>query len=126
MIKSLDIIIWGREFSLSIDYDCDEDEEVLRKQIKALEDFVSHPEWVENAKGYVERFCRNSVAEDTDNSKKDNIFSYIKPDYIYVKRSGIHPRIALMCKYRYDMEHGLAVVFTADGNISVGLQDIIL
>lgn len=126
MIKVLDIVIWGREFSLSVDYDCDEDEEVLRKQIKVFEDFISHPEWIENAKGYVEKYCRKSVVADIGNNKKDNIFSYIKPDYIYVKRSGICPQIALMCKYRYDMEHGLAVVFTSDGNVSVGLQDIIL
>lgn len=126
MIKTVDIIIWGRLFSLSIDYDCDENEEVLRKEIKALEKFMSHPEWVENAKENVEKFCGDSVVEDTDNSKKDNIFSYIKPDYIYVKCRENHPRIALMCKYRYDLEHGVAVVFTLDGNVSVGVQDIIL
>ena len=62
---------------------------------------------------------------DNENNRKDNIFSYIKPEYLFVKRED-HPRVALMCKYRYDMEHGLAVVFAADGGITVGTQDIIL
>ena len=31
-----------------------------------------------------------------------------------------------MCKYRYDIEHGLAVVFATDGSVTVGLQDFIL
>ena len=31
-----------------------------------------------------------------------------------------------MCKYRYDPEHGLAVVFSHEGKVSVGIQDIIL
>ena len=31
-----------------------------------------------------------------------------------------------MCKYRYDEEHGLAVVFYSEGKVTVGDQDIIL
>ena len=73
----------------------------------------------------VEKYCRDLLIEDVDNGKKDNIFSYVKPEYLFVKHED-KPRVAIMCKYRYDMEHGLAVVFSADGDISVGPQDIIL
>ena len=31
-----------------------------------------------------------------------------------------------MCKYRYDEEHGLAVVFDSERKVTVGDQDIIL
>ena len=31
-----------------------------------------------------------------------------------------------MCKFRYDVEHGLAVVFASDGTVSVGGQDDVL
>ena len=72
-----------------------------------------------------ERFCREEVIADSENNKKDNIFSYIKPEYIFVKCED-HPRVAIMCKYRYDIEHGLAVVFATDGSVTVGLQDFIL
>ncbi len=84
-----------------------------------------HPEWIVAAKAQVVRFCKEEVLADNENNKKDNIFSYIKPDYLFVKRED-HPRVALMCKYRYDMEHGLAVVFDTDGSVKVGTQDIIL
>ena len=125
MIKELNILIWDREFLLPIDFDCDEDEEVLDKQIRMLDSFKEHPEWLEKAKNQIEEYCKSKRLEDVDN-KKDSIFSYVKPDYIYIKRNGEVPRIALMCKYRYDLEHGLAVVFSAHGDVSVGIQDIIL
>ncbi len=126
MINKLDITIWGREFLLPIDYDCDEEEEILDKQIWMLDIFREHPEWLEKAKKQIEEYCKSKLFEDVENEKKDNIFSYIKPDYIYVKRNGDLPRIALMCKYRYDLEHGVAVVFSAHGDVNVGVQDIIL
>ena len=62
---------------------------------------------------------------DDENKKKDNILSYVKPEYIFVKRED-NPRILILCKYRYDLEHGLAIVFSPDGSIVVGPQDIIL
>ena len=32
----------------------------------------------------------------------------------------------MMCKYKYDPEHGMAIVYSADGKVTVGIQDIIL
>jgi len=107
-------------------YACYENEEVTTVQIQALKRFVAHPEWIKQSKSIVEKYCKKQVMEDAENSKKSNIFSYIKPDYLLVKRDTINPRVALMCDYRYDEEHGLAVVFSSDGEVTVGIQDIIL
>lgn len=126
MIKSLKISIWGRDFSLPIVYDCYKGESVEQSQIDALDAFIKHSEWIDKSQKYVESFCENQVMDDPANKKKDNIFSYVIPECIFVKREKNLPRVALMCKYRYDLEHGLAVVFSSDGSIKVGLQDIIL
>lgn len=125
MIKRQDILIWDREFDLPVDFDCYAGESVTDAQQKALDLFLGSPDWLAAAKRLVEEHCRQQVADDPDNEKKDNIFSYIKPEGIFVKHENA-PRIAIMCKYRYDPEHGLAVVFSADGSVSVGSQDIIL
>ena len=125
MINEISMIIWGREFILPIEYRCYDDEPVSKEQQNAVDVLRSHPEWVEQAKNAVEKYCRDLVIEDVDNGKKDNIFSYVKPEYLFVKHED-KPRVAIMCKYRYDMEHGLAVVFSADGDIAVGPNDIIL
>ena len=125
MINELNISIWERAFSLPIEYDCYDDEIVSDAQKSAVKTMTMHPEWIMSAKAQVEHFCREEVLADSDNDKKHNIFSYIKPDHLFVKRED-HPRVAIMCKYRYDLEHGLAVVFATDGSVTVGPQDIIL
>ena len=126
MTKPLKLEIWGRDFSLPVEYDCYEGEEVTKEQIQALKNFKFHTEWIEQSKSIVENYCKEQVIEDDDNNKKDNIFSYIKPECVFVKRDKDNPRIAIMCKYRYDLEHGLAVVFSSAGEATVGMQDIIL
>ena len=125
MIKHLDICIWGRDFSVPVDYNCYAGETLLPEQTEAINTFLDCPLWLENAKNSVEQYCHEQVMEDTENSKKENIFSYVKPQGFFVKREK-NPRIALMCKYRYDIEHGLAVIFASDGSVTVGPQDIIL
>ena len=125
MINELNISIWERTFLLPVEYDCYDDEVVTDVQKSAVKTLAMHPEWIVSAKEHVERFCREEVIADSENNKKDNIFSYIKPDYLFIKRED-HPRVAIMCKYRYDLEHGLAVVFATDGSVTVGLQDFIL
>lgn len=125
MINELNISIWERMFSLPVEYDCYDDEVVTDAQKNAIKVLTIHPEWIVAAKAQVVSFCKEEVLADDENNKKDNIFSYIKPSYLFVKRED-NPRVALMCKYRYDIEHGLAIVFATDGSVTVGLQDIIL
>lgn len=125
LIESVEITIWDRDFNLPIEYNCYDGEEVTDEQVKCLERFLTSKKWIANAKKHIVCYCKNDVLDDEENNKKDNIFSYIKPECIFIKHEN-NPRIALMCKYRYDVEHGLAVVFSANGEIEVGIQDIIL
>lgn len=126
MINTMNVEIWGRKFSLSVEYDCYAGEKVTPKQIETVERLISNTPWFSKAKEEVVKYCKAEVDGDDENQKKDNIFSYVKPEAVFVKRDDSKSRVALMCKYRYDPEHGLAIVFDKDGNITVGTQDIIL
>ena len=126
MTETLKLNIWDREFTLPIEYDCYKGEKVTKEQKAAIKNFAKHKDWIDASRSRVEEFCKEQVLEDDDNQKKDNIFSYIKPDYLLVKRDTKNPRVAMMCKYRYEPEHGLAIVYSADGEVTVGIQDIIL
>ena len=119
-------MIWDKKFAINIVYDCYSGEKITRNQIKAFERFCDNLQWLENAKNEFLKYCKNDVNNDFNNLKKDNIFSYIKPESIFIKRDDINCRVALMCKYRYDQEHGLAIVFDKNGNITIGIQDIII
>lgn len=124
MIKSVDLNIWGRDFSLPVQYDCYAGEEVTQNQIASLNEFISNLNLLVDAKKKVEIYCKEQVEADDKNEKKNNIFSYIKPDYLFVKRSD-KSEIALICNYRYDPEHGIAIVFKENKKILVGGQDIV-
>ena len=126
MTKTLELTIWGREFTLPVEYDCYKGEKITEEQKAAVKNFVEHKNWIETSKSRVEEYCRERVLEDEENQKKDNIFSYIKPDYLVIKRDAENPRVAMMCKYRYEPEHGLVIVYSSDGEAKVGIQDTIL
>ena len=79
---------------------------------------------IKKAKAAVEDYFKEKLLEDDENQKKDNIFSYILPQYIFVKEGTKGVKIALVCRYRYDEEHGLMIVFDNDGNYIIGGQDM--
>ncbi len=124
MIKSVHIDVFGKEFDLDVVYDLYAESSCLPALEKALQIFVSHPEWIKTAKSKVLNYCGSDVLSDEENSTKNDLFSYLTPHRIYLKRDA--KRVAIMCKYLYDLEHGLAVVFDSEGNVTVGIQDIII
>ena len=125
MINAVELRIWGRDFNLPVEYDCYRGEEITEAQEKAIGGFKNKQELIDKTQKKVEEYCKAKVLEDDENEKKDNIFSYIKPEYLFIKREE-NPRILMMCKYRYDLERGVAVAFSSDGSIAVGPQDMIL
>ena len=126
MTEELKITIWNREFTLPVIYDCYKGEKVTPEQKASFQSFTEHPEWIKAAKVLVEDYCKEAVLQDEQNIKKDNIFSYVIPDYIFVRRSKEKPKVALICKYRYDFEHSLAVMFAMDGKVNVGNQELLI
>lgn len=119
-------MIWNRKFDLPVRFDCFGDEKILKSQYEIFDRFSLNSQWIEEARSDIERYCSKLVREDKDNRQKKNVFSYLKPDYIYVNRDELKPRIALMFKYRYDPDHGVAAVFDEQGHFEIGSQDIIL
>lgn len=82
MIKELNLSIWERAFLLPVEYDCYDDEIVTDTQKNAVKMMAMHSEWIVSAKARVECFCKEQVLADNENNRKDNIFSYIKPEYL--------------------------------------------
>ena len=65
--------------------------------------------------------------EDVPKEGFDNIFRYLVPDVIYIKRDkqsrGV---VGFICKFKYDMENGLADKFVDDAVVDVGANQIVL
>lgn len=132
MTKS--VTIWGRPFDLDIVFDCFDDEEILDNQREALSEFLDalkaddlqKPNCVEQAKPAVEKYCVDNSEGELEGAGVDNIFRYVIPTGIYVVRSEKDHEVALMCNFRFDLEHGMAIVFKNLKLSEIGPQDIVL
>lgn len=117
--------IWGRELEMDIKYDCYSGEEVLDSQKDAAAIFLESEDAVEDALGYVKKYCLDNDREEIGASI-ENIFKYVAPKYLYISRSADKHVVAIMCNYKFDQENGIAVVFEDEKFKKIGRQDIIL
>lgn len=119
------IVLWGREFNLDVSYDCYPGEEVLQEQKEALDDFVSKEEPTKGSLPKLKQYILDNSEEIENEVEIKNIFKYIMPKALYIPRQG-EKTVAVLCDYRFDMEHGLAVVFEKGEVKEIGSEDIIL
>ena len=116
------INIWGRDFDLKVDFDCYKNETITDVQAQALNNFISNKQLYANPSAVFE-YCKQHN-NDVDST---NIFKYVCPQSLYIKRTSDSSRVvAIMCAYKFDIEHGLAVVFKNEKFMQISTQDHIL
>lgn len=123
----MDIEVWGRVLPIKINYDCFEGEEITDVQRETYDQFLQNSEkLLGDSFNAIKNYCMAEYSEQIVDDF-ENIFKYVKPKELYIKRSVTGKRIAgLLCSFKFDMEHGLAV-YIEEGSVSkVGPQDIIL
>ena len=126
-MDKINLNIWGREVSINIIYDCFDDEKITIQQTETYNQFIQLKDKIlEQAYLKLEDYCKTNYPDDLGEGF-DNIFKYIKPKQLYIKRSTSGNKIAgLLCDFKFDMEHGLAVYIENGVVTKVGPQDIIL
>lgn len=115
--------VWGREVELKIVFDVYEGEEILENQTKALDLFLAQRDLLDDyskIKEYIENVDGDELQEVIT-----NIFKYVIPNTIFVKRNENIRTVALLCDYRFDEEGGIAVLYENERLIKIGTQDII-
>ena len=120
------VTIWGRDFELRVTFDCFDDEEVLPIQEQTLEAFLKADVAIENSKKQLEEYILNDDYAELETDSIDNIFKYVIPTDIYIPRTPKNRTAAILCDYRFDEEHGIAIVFENEQFKEIGTQDIIL
>lgn len=126
-MNKVKINIWGREFELEVRYDCFEDEEeLLPTQENAISKLLESSNVINESLEYVKEYCLSNDRDKFQEDNIENIFKYVIPAYLYVMRTGADRTIAIVCDYRFDLEHGIAVVFKNEKFYQIGTQDIIV
>ena len=118
-------IIWGRTLQLKVSYDCFEDEEILASQEEALNSLLANWNTVDKSLDILKEQCVKDSGGTLSRLDVDNVFKYVIPRSLFVVRKpkGV---VALMCDYKLDLEHGLAVVFKNNKLWKIGQQDIVM
>ena len=119
---------WGKEITLEVRFDLLDDERVTSRQAYALGAiFVS---WgaVNAALDAVKSYCLendgNMLASECGTARIDDIFDVVEPYSLFVVRDNSKRSVALMCHYRLDPEHGLALLFENERLTKIGPEDI--
>lgn len=118
--------VWGREFALAIEFDCYEGETVLPEQVAALSDFLAQNNLIDSSEQKVKDYCLATDPEKIGSNTIENIFKYVIPKSLFVKRREDSHVVALMCNYRFNPDDGLAIVFQNEEFSKIGTQNIIL
>ncbi len=124
LMNKVNVCIWGRDFELPVSYQNYPGEEVTHMQQLTLNAIpsVDYSESLALIDQYIMKYNGSEVNEE----HIDNIFKYVMPKSILITRNNTDRIFAVMCNYKFDMEHGLAVVFENEKYKAVGAQDIIL
>lgn len=120
------IEIWGRECNVDIIFQCYDGNEIEDYQEEAFDDFMEgFKETMDIVKNEIFKYCRGKNPEEI--AGEINIFKFIKVQAILVKRDSEEShKIAIICKYKYDIENGIAVMIINNEVEEIGYQDIAL
>ena len=117
-------IIWGRELDLKIVYDVYAGEEILDNQLQAFESFKDKATTLFSDDSEIKKYCKKEAGSLID-GEIENIFKYVMPSSVFVKRETDKHVVALLCDFRFDEEHGIAILFENEKLVEIGTQDII-
>ena len=117
--------IWGREFELPVIVKQFKGKDVTEIQEDAVDQLERNMVIFDSAESEIEKYILKNGLKENGISEVDNIFKYVMTKSISVPKAKKRV-VALMCNYKFDMEHGIAVIFEDEKFKKVGPQDLVL
>lgn len=126
MASQISRTLWGRYFDLDVDFKIYTGEEVSPSQKEALAKLLDNWDVVEGALDKLKEYCLSENGDEIGSDQIDNIFRYVIPTTLYVLQDEDPQVVSLLCEYRFDPEHGIALRFENEKLAEIGPQDIAL
>ena len=118
--------IWGREFDIEVYIRKSQNSDIAFLQEEAYNKFMESQSIIDEAEksliSYIEKNYRNDLTE----NKVENIFKYVIPKTLFLPRMVKERTVVLLCDFKFDIEHGLAVVFENEKFKEIVSQDEVL
>ena len=125
LMNKIKLNIWDRNFELPMSVKTFKGKEPTDVQKDAVAKFEANTDLFSDAQEQVEKYILSHGLKENGIDKVDNIFKYVMPQTIVVPKAK-NRVIGLVCNYKFDDEHGLAVVFENEKFKKIGAQDIVL
>lgn len=125
-MKTINMNIWGREFQLDVIYDCFDDEKVSSIQEEALKKVKEADSFFDTSLNALKEYCLKEDEDEFQGKEINNIFKYVIPTSLYIVRNDKEREVALLCEYRFDVEHGIAIDYVNEELKEIGTQDLVL
>ena len=120
---SVDLFFWGRQVKMSVRYECSSGEEVQIIQREAFQRIVSSPRMFDEALPALEEYILRRDGNEIGCVVKE-IFEFVDPKVLFIKRSDFQRVVAIMLDYRFDPEEGIAILFEDERLVSIGPQNL--
>lgn len=106
-----EMTIWGRKLDLDIVFDVYDDEEILPSQETALNCFLEkESELFSLVDDRIISYCIDK-SNGSLSQPIDNIFRFLVPSSLFIKRSSCKRKIILCCSFKYDIEHDVEIIY---------------
>lgn len=125
--KNIDLVIWGTKYSLPIEYSDSIGSNFIATAEQSVLLFVDKTsEITESAKIVVESYIQKSALA-IGIAEPDSLIDCVEPQMLLVRVDDDGSvNIALLCGFKYDPEHDIAIVYKNEELVEVGSQDIVV
>ena len=124
-MTSLTREVWGREFDLPIYFEDLDDDGISKLQWDAYGYIIVNWSTINDVLPELMNYCNENDSQEAEHVS-DNIFKSVIPKSLFIPNTNTCRTVALMCDYRFDPEHGIAIVFENEVLKTIDTQGIIL
>lgn len=125
-MNKIQMEIWGRQFNVDVYYKNFQGNEITQYQKDSYTEFIDAYDEIEKSKNKIIDYIEEYYSENLLEEKVENIFKYVIPKTIYIPKEEKKRIVALLCDFKFDIEHGLAIIFENEKFNEIVTQDEIL
>ena len=118
--------IWGREFTLDVYYKTYQGKKKEIDQIDSYYYFLNDSSELQKSKEKLIAYIEKNYKNELNGKTIENIFKYVLPKTLYISSNTDKRLVAVLCDFRFDEEHGLAIIFEKEKFQKIASQDDIL
>ena len=126
LLSNIQMNIWGRVFNLEVYFKKYYGKDVTEIQKHSYECFINSDVVIKQSLNALILFIEKNYRENLQEEKIENIFKYVIPKTIYIPNNCEKRTVVLLCNFKFDYEHGLAIVYEEEGLVKIVSQDEIL